>query len=290
MSTRLALGTAQFGMAYGIANRTGQITLQAARAMLETAVAAGIDTVDTAVAYGSSEHCLGEVGTCGLRVVTKLPSLPADTQDAAAWVLSEMAASLKRLGLKRVHGVLLHRPADLLGASGQALLVGLMTARDNGLTSKIGVSVYAPDELGPLMALYPFDLVQAPLNLIDRRLLSSGWLERLAVCGVEVHTRSAFLQGLLLMPHAEQMHRFPRWADLWARLDSHRRAAGGDLLSCCLAYSMSQLGVDRVVIGADSPGQLQAIVAAAAAGAVTDWPDVACDDEALIDPRHWSAA
>ena len=78
MNARLALGTVQFGMRYGIANSTGQVTAEQAGAMLRVAAVSGIDTLDTAVAYGSSESCLGALGVSDFRVVTKLPPLPAD--------------------------------------------------------------------------------------------------------------------------------------------------------------------------------------------------------------------
>jgi aryl-alcohol dehydrogenase-like predicted oxidoreductase len=284
------VGTVQFGMRYGIANTTGQVTAEHAHAMLRVAATAGIDTLDTAVAYGSSEICLGTLGVSEFRVVTKLPPLPADERDATGWVRRQVAGSLSRLAIQQLHGLMLHRPSDLLGAQGLALLEGLRAVQAEGQTEKIGVSVYAPDELGPLLDLHPFDIVQAPLNLIDRQLVASGWLQRLSAAGVEVHVRSAFLQGLLLMPLAEQLRRFPRWASLWSRLDEWRRAAGGDLLAHCLAYPLAEPGVDRVVVGADSPAQLQAIVRAAAAGSVADWPEIACDDEELIYPRQWSPA
>ncbi len=74
--SHLALGTAQFGLTYGIANQNGQVTRSAAKAMLQLAADYGIDTLDTAIAYGESETCLGEVGTQGFKLVTKLPAVP----------------------------------------------------------------------------------------------------------------------------------------------------------------------------------------------------------------------
>ena len=59
--------------------------------------------------------------------------------------------------------------------------------------------------LSIILALYNFDIVQAPFNLIDRRLIETGWLEKLNMSNIEVHCRSCFLQGLLLMDREKLM-------------------------------------------------------------------------------------
>lgn len=291
MSTRLALGTVQFGMAYGIGNRTGQVGRQAVGRMLLQAKTAGIDMLDTAISYGESEMRLGEAGVSTFDVVTKLPPLPQSTAEVRGWVRAQLLQSLARLRVQRVYGLLLHRPDQLHSPQGSALLDGLLEAQADGLTAKIGVSIYAAAELDSLMKMHPFGLVQSPLNLVDRRLVQSGWLDRLAAAGVEVHTRSAFLQGLLLLQQAEQQRLFPAWAGLWERWHGWLREVGGDSVTQCLAWALAQPGVTRVVVGADTREQLQAIVvAAAAAPDAAGWPTVACDDEQLINPSRWSRA
>ena len=196
---KLALGTVQFGLSYGIANQTGQITRREAKAMLKLALENDVDTLDTAIAYGDSEIRLGEIGTQGFRVVTKLPPMPEDCRDVSAWVNQQVSASFSRLGVTQVYGMLLHRPDQLLGPKGSMLFQSLQSLKENERVQKVGVSIYSPNELPALTSDFHFDLVQAPFNLVDRSLDSSGWLRRLREEDVEIHTRSAFLQGLLLM-------------------------------------------------------------------------------------------
>ena len=239
--------------------------------------------------YGNSEARLGEAGVANFQVVTKLPPLPQSLHNADDWVRSELLASLDRLKLPSVHGLLLHRPADLLGPQGGVLLRGLRRAQDDGLATKIGVSIYSPQELPALMGLHPFDLVQSPLNLIDRRLVTTGWLDRLADAAVEVHVRSVFLQGLLLMPLAEQRRRFPAWSHLWSCWHKWLQAVGGNSVAHCLLWTLSHASVSRVIAGADTPQQLQAIVdAASSVSLAVGWPPIACEEEALINPALWS--
>lgn len=285
--TRLALGTVQFGLDYGIANRSGRVPVAEARAMVNLATASGVDTLDTAIGYGGSEATLGEIGVQGLRVVTKLPGLPSGATDVAAWIDGEIGASLSRLCVDRVYGLLLHRPSDLLGRHGEALLEALVGLKQRGIAERIGVSIYAPAELERLSTLGPLDLVQAPFNLVDRRLQTSGWLARLKDRGTEVHTRSAFLQGLLLLARDEIPRKFARWNAIWERWHGWLAGRPESAVAACLAFPLSFPEIDRVVVGADSAGQLRQLLAAAAAPLPDDLPDLASENDALINPSNW---
>ena len=289
---KLALGTAQFGMPYGITNRTGQLTQAQAADVLALAYAQGISVLDTAMAYGDAESRLGNTDVQHFQVVTKLPPislvLPAEMTDAGAWAKGQFAASLKRLGLPCVYGLLLHRPGDLLGEHGTALLRALQELQDQGLVKKLGVSVYSPNELEPLLKLAQWDLVQAPLNLIDRRLQTTGWLRRLKDNGVEVHTHSAFLQGLLLTHASALPSQFSEWLDLWRDWDEWQLATGCSALGASLAYPLSLPEVDKVVVGVSGLDDLRKILAALHAPVQEGWPHIDSDDEKLINPSQWT--
>lgn len=286
--SQLALGTVQFGLPYGVSNQLGQVSLPAVKAMLQLASSHAIDTLDTAIGYGDSENRLGQAGTSAFKVVSKLPEVPVACTDVSAWVQQQVAGSLARLGITKLYGLLLHKPDQLLEEKGSEIYQALQRLKQAGKIQKIGVSIYAPQQLDALAPRYRFDLVQAPLNLIDRRLQTSGWLQKLAFEGVEVHTRSAFLQGLLLMPKASIPNYFAQWPDVWAKW--HDWLSGHDIsaLQACLAYPLSLAGVSRVVVGADSPDQLAQIISAAAQTLITDLPDLQSTDENLMNPARWS--
>lgn len=285
---KLALGTAQFGQAYGIANKLGQVTHADAKAMLKLAFANSIDTLDTAIAYGESEACLGEIGTQGFNLVTKLPRLPKDCKDIPVWVQHEVGASLDRLGVTDVYGLLLHYPEQLLGPSGLDLYKELQELKVSGRVKKIGISIYSPSELTILYPRYSFDLVQAPFNLVDQRFYHSGWLQRLKDDDVEVHTRSSFLQGLLLMAQEDIPDKFSHWDKLWRTW--HRWLADHDILAiqACLAFPLSFSEIDRVIVGANSLSQLSEIVSAANDQREFNFPDLQCEDENIINPANWN--
>jgi aryl-alcohol dehydrogenase-like predicted oxidoreductase len=287
MATKLALGTVQFGLPYGIANATGQVGPDEAADILSRARQAGLDTLDTAVGYGQSEAVLGSIGVASWKIVTKLPALAdANTGD---WVAREVAGSLDRLKVDRLEAVMLHRCSDLLGPQGDTLYRALIGLKDQGLAAKIGYSVYSPRDIDSLFPSFPADIVQAPLNVFDQRLIKSGWLDRLAAAGVEVHARSAFLQGLLLMPAGQRPVKFLPWASQFENWDRWHAQDGKGALDAALAFVLDQPLVDRVVLGVDSLAQFEQILLASERAHGFDHPDFASDDETLLTPSQWGS-
>jgi hypothetical protein len=215
--------------------------------------------------------------------------MPADVVDIKKWVGDQVSDCLARLKQETLYGLLLHRSHDLQDAAGSILANELSEVKRQGLVEKVGVSIYNPSELESVVKLLELDLIQAPLNLVDRRLATSGWLDRLKQLNVEVHTRSAFLQGLLLMSRGRIPEKFERWAGLWDSWADSLQETGVSPLSACLAYPLSHPQVDRVVVGVDSLAQLQELVHAAQKPLTErNFDFMAIDDEQLSNPSRWS--
>lgn len=285
---RIALGTAQFGSAYGVSNQSGQVSEENARKIISVAQTRGVDTMDTAVGYGDSESILGRIGVGSFRVVTKLPALPEGVRSVGGWVREQVRLSIERLKIKKLYGVLLHRPQDLSGKKGQELYHSLCEIQKGGMSEKIGISVYHPSELEKWLGTYSFGLVQAPFNLIDRRLEKTGWLKRLGGEGVELHVRSIFLQGLLLLPHLSIPPEFARWVGTWRNWQKWLEHNKVQALHACLAYVLSFPEIHRVVVGTDSPEQLEMILSSRQTRASENWPEIESEDEDLILPYRWN--
>jgi aryl-alcohol dehydrogenase-like predicted oxidoreductase len=275
-------------MPYGVSNCTGQVSLHEARRILAAARAAGIDTVDTAALYQSSEATLGAAGVQGFRVITKLPGLPSDCTDVGGWVRRTLATSLKRLGLDQVGGLLLHRPADLLGPRGAELAEAVRDVKAEGLAQAVGYSVYGPHEIDALLSVFRPDLVQAPYNILDRRIEASGALARLTGEGVEIHIRSVFLQGLLIMPRGTWPRTFRSWTELLERWHDWCAANEIEPVRACLAHAAALAGANRIVVGVETVQQLGGLVLAIQSEARRAPLELACDDERLINPSNWT--
>lgn len=284
---RLALGTAQFGLAYGIANTEGQISQSSALEILEYCKFIGLDTLDTAIAYGESEKCLGSLDVTSFNVVTKLPSIPEGCADIKNWIMEEVDSSISRLNTTNLYGLMLHRPEQLLGPYGQEIMSVLWSLKKSGAVKKIGISVYSPDEFTALFSKYDFDIVQCPFNLIDRRLVNSGWLSKLKVLGVEVHVRSSFLQGLLLMPRDKIPDQFRPWDSLWDNWHEWLVKHTVSPVDACIAYVLSHCNIDQVVVGVDSKIQLEQIISSIERTSIKVFPDISSLDSNLINPNDW---
>ena len=285
-TSRLSLGTAQFGLKYGVANRGGRMPQAEATELLEAARQAGIFTLDTAIAYGESETVLGRIGLQGFHVTSKLPALPADAVPDA-WVKANIDASLQRLGVEQLSGLLLHRAADLAGPYGHAIYQALLAEKARGRVARIGISIYGPEELDALPADMHLDVVQAPYNVLDQRIVRSGWCERLLLAGTQLEVRSLFLQGLLLMTPDQRPAYFAPWAKRLARWDAVVAKSGLSALAICVRFARFTQGISRFVIGLDGLRHLQEVLVAAD-GLPPDLPDdLACKDSGLINPSLW---
>lgn len=290
-AARLALGTVQFGLPYGVANIQGQVSFDQAEAMLGAMRKVGIDTIDTAIAYGEAETVLGRIGISGFRLVSKVPALREPALSVDDWVVAHVEASLERLRVPRLGGLMLHAPDDLLGPHGSDLARGLLRARDAGLAERIGLSVYSPEQLAALVDRLPLEIIQIPLNVFDRRFVETGWLDRLVSDNVEVHARSVFLQGLLLMPSdciPSKFAPFRSLIDGWHSWLAGDAAAGMSTVQACLAHVASYAGISRLVVGADSLAQLQNIIEAASAVPLLAPKSLASPATPLINPAQWN--
>jgi aryl-alcohol dehydrogenase-like predicted oxidoreductase len=284
---KLALGTAQFGMKYGISNISGKTSFQEAARILSTAKLAGIDTIDTAAVYGDSELVLGQIGVSDWHIVSKVPPMRKDIMDGDMWVRHSVQKTLDRLQINRLDGMLLHSATDLLGPQGRKIAMGLQNSKAEGFVAKVGVSIYSPHLLTELIDVMPLDIIQAPFNVIDQRLATSGWLDRLVDAGVEVHIRSVFLQGLLLMCQEKRPSNLNKWSEVWKQWD---KVVEGDVekaLALCLGAAKSQPAISRVIVGVEKQVHLEHLLAIWEKVEKFDAAEFSSDDPQLVEPSNW---
>jgi aryl-alcohol dehydrogenase-like predicted oxidoreductase len=293
---KLGLGTVQFGLAYGVTNPRGQVARADVAAILAAALAAGVDLLDTAAAYGESEAVLGALlpPAAPLRLVSKLPAIDAATIGPAeiSACRASVRRSLARLRRPQLYGLLLHRADDLLKPGGDRLVALLRELKEAGLVAKVGVSAYERRQLDWVLAMFTPDLLQVPASVIDQRLLRDGTLARLRAQGIEIHARSVFLQGVLLADPAQLPAHFAPWRDRLRRLAELAERAGRSRLSLCLAFALARPEIDGVVVGVTGLAELQEILAAAGdsdAALPAGLDELAVDDPQLVNPALWPA-
>ncbi len=287
---RLALGTVQFGADYGVSNPDGRVPHATVIEILEAARGAGVDLLDTAHLYGDAEAALGAAlpPSAAVHIVTKTPRFDGAGSDGPRQLQDAFSLSLERLGRDRVHGLLFHHAPDLLGEDGEQLWSAAAALRARGLVSALGVSVYGPEDTTRILERFPVELVQLPLNVLDRRFIDSGVLDALVGAGVEVHVRSAFLQGLLLMEPAATPTHFLPIRPLLERYHAARIAAGLSPVEAALGFLRGVPGIARVVVGVTRVAELLECAAAAGAGADMDYAPYPCQDPSMVEPFRWT--
>lgn len=284
---KLAVGTVQFGLDYGVSNNRGRVPDDEIREIATIARKSNITMVDTAIDYGGSESALGRSWLEGFDIVTKIGSVDRSIPDIASWIHDQIQGSLNRLNTKSLYGVLLHKPADLLGKNGRLIYDALFELKTQGYLQNIGISIYDPAELDHLIPRFDFDIVQAPMNLFDRRLCESGWLEKLKELDTQVHIRSVFLQGLLLMEPSTRPDYFNSWSSEFSKYDHWLSASNYSALEACLGFIAQNELVDKMIVGIASAEQLVEVVNAMAKEFVETPTGMAIGDQNLIDPSWW---
>lgn len=285
---KLGLGAVQFGLAYGVSNSAGCTPQDEVGKILALAAQNGIDLVDTAPGYGDSEAALGQAGAAAkrFRVVTKTPGFGAEPN--ADHLERTLHASLGRLQLDSVYGLLVHNADDLIGPGGELLMARMAAMKAAGLVEKIGASVYHAGQIDALLAHCEIDLIQLPLSLLDQRLLHSGHLARLKQRGVEIHARSIFLQGLLLMAPASLPPFFAPIRDHLQACRDRFEALGVTPLEAALAWVRSVADIDIALCGVNDSAQLQDICRAAAGkAALGDAERFAVRAHGFLNPANW---
>lgn len=286
----LALGTSQFGSLYGIKNLSERVSFNEMSQIVKTATSLNISTIDTAIAYGDAELRLGKLDLKSFKINSKVSTQRIDKEKVSTWVLKEIESSLERLGIESLDTIFVHDANWLLNNDSNDFIEGLMAAQKTKLVNKIGISIYQSSDIPDLFKLHNFDVIQAPLNLIDRRFEKSGWLSRLKNNGVEIQVRSIFLQGLLLIPAIELPLKFDRWKPIWEEFEETLRVSETSLLEACLSYPMSISDIDKVIVGVDSSDQLIAINSALKSKKLVDkYSFMSVDDLELINPSLWGA-
>ncbi len=246
---KLALGTVQFGLTYGVHNQTGIPSDQEISSILQFAAINGINMLDSASAYGNAESKLGELAGVEFNIVSKFSNITV-----ASELGSQLTKTLNALKQDFIYSYLAHN-ADLL-IKYPALWQELAIQKSKGTIGKIGYSLYTTEQLERLLKsdMIP-DLVQLPYSLLDRKF--ENYFEQLKSLGTEIHTRSAFLQGLYFFDLNNLPVKFESLRNELTQLKTICSENQITIGSLALNFAHNNPRIDKVVIGVDSLDQLK---------------------------------
>lgn len=257
----LSLGTVQLGLSYGINNADGKPSQETANAILNAAIDGGINTLDTAGAYGDSEVVIGNwLKTVPAEkrpfIVTKAAGLDhSSLENLRKDLFGRVKTSKERLGVEQLDLLMLHHFDDYLCDKENVRMV-MEELKASGEVRFIGASAYSHHDYGEL-ADTGFDATQIPLNLFDWKQIENGGLKKLEQSGMMVFVRSVYLQGLVfqkpetLAPHMEfarpTLEKFQYLCKKYELMPA----------ALALSYALSLPGVTSLVLGSEKAEQVR---------------------------------
>ena len=293
MMSKLIIGTANFGLRYGIANDK-KLSSEEAFAIFEYADAQGIQWIDTASAYGDAENVIGSYfEKCG-KVFKVISKLPDKEYSNAQEVENEVAGSLKSMKVRFIDVLLIHS-YDTYKRYGNIIVPVLRSLRQNKVIGNYGVSVYHPEEVAEIAQDAGDKMVfEFPLNLFDQRFSKYGFMQNLKNRGSLLFARSVFLQGLFFLKGDALKGRFGQAREKIGRIRDMSSAHQMRPECLALLYAAQKSWVDGVVVGVDSIDQLRSNIECLGPDNFNKYAslegllsDLAIDDENIILPYRW---
>ncbi len=295
MKPQICLGTAQFGLDYGVTNTSGKLLQKTIAKILSEAQKENISMLDTASAYGDAEKTIGQIigKKNKFKILSKFPSQKGriffEEKDISFWE-EEFQKSLINLNTKKLDTFFVHDTNDLSKKGNIFLKDWLKSLKTRNLVKRLGVSIYDKDELNNLP--YEFlEAVQLPLSIYNQKLLLDGTIVKLKNQGSSIFLRSLFLQGLLV----SQVSNWPKWIKIKEKKHhdyfcKFAQSQGYELSELCLDFAKKSHQVEAIILGFTNNHELREVC--------NFWKNderlIICDyekwslsNEAFIDPRNW---
>ena len=294
MVDNICIGTAQFGMPYGIANKSGRPDTNEVLSIVNLASENNIWFYDTAQDYGNSENLLGKAFS-QLRIndrVRCITKIHPDLKDRnVATIIQSVRQSMQRLQVSQLWGLLAHRVEQVRDSR---TLKAVAQMKEEGLVKFWGATVYDPKDAMDLTRKLSIDIIQVPFNMLDKRLLDCGFFNAAKDYGKKVIVRSIFLQGLLFLSRDELSARGMEWA-VPQLLEFRKRfdALKVSLESFALQSVLKKAGEIMVIVGVGKTSQLVRNIGAFRSpvipGDMIDawWQELPDYSEKLLNPSKW---
>tara|TARA_Y100001970_G_scaffold286823_1_gene409928 strand:- start:2072 stop:2944 length:873 start_codon:yes stop_codon:yes gene_type:complete len=289
VKNKFILGSANFNQLYGI--KSNFIKNIEIKKLLNFANKNKVKTIDTSPKYKNAENIIGSINKNRFNIISKIPKLPRKIKkkNIDKWIKHKANISLKNLKIKKFDCLMLNNSNSLLSKNGNEIYKSLRNIKKEGLTKKIGISIYDFKTLNKIIKKFQFNVVQAPMNIFDQRLIKTGFLKKLKKNKIEVHIRSIFLQGLLLLKYKQIPKKLKFLKKDWIEWENWLLNKKINPLKACVSFALSHKQIDGIVIGCDSKNQLKQILKEMKVKRKFSFYKFNKKNSALIDPRIWTA-
>ena len=281
LKKRLILGSANFSQKYG----AGSIKIDASeiRKILNLAKINKINKIDTAENYLHDPFFFKYLRK-RFKLITKIR--PNHNWISLDFCEEELNKQVKIFKNNKINILLFHDVEILFHKIGPRIFNNLQKLKDKGYYKKIGISIYDTSCLKYLIPKYNLDVVQCPYNIYDKRIVYSGWLNKLKNMGIEVHVRSIFLQGLLVNKQIYKKKYFKKWRKQILKWFNYLQKNGISPINYCL-NDLLNYDFDQIIIGINNSDNLKEILNFKLLSNKVQLIDFTTKDLKLIDPRYW---
>lgn len=290
-NNKIILGTVQFGLNYGINNTEGKPSVAAVKAILDAAYSNNITMLDTAEAYGDSQEVIGNYHRKSqnkFKIVTKFSFTRIDLPEN--WI-DRVKKNLEALAVDHLYCYMFHNYNDFLARHTKNRDI-IQKLKEEGLIRKFGISVYSNEEIEQVINHKEIDVIQLPFNLLDNYSQRNEVLKKAKEKGIEIHTRSVFLQGLFFKNIDELPLKIQPLKKELMKIRKLTRINKISLSDLALNYVYSQSLIDNVLIGVDSVNHLNENIKSLQANIPSLIFDqintIEVKNKALLNPSNWN--
>jgi len=286
--SKIILGSANFNQNYGI--KKNFIKKKEIKKVLNLASKSKIRTIDTSPLYKNSEKIIGLLNKNRFKIISKVAKPKTiRRKNIRKWLIKNTKISLKNLKIKKFECLLLQNASILLSKDGNEIYESIKSLKKRKLTNKIGISIYDFNILDKILKKFKFDLIQVPLNILDRRLLENNWMKKFKQRKIEVHVRSIFLQGLLFLKYDNLPKKIKKFSKQWFVWENWLKRNRLSSLQACLAFVFNQTNLNGIIVGCDNANQLNQILKSQKQKKNFILPNLNIRNKKLIDPREWTS-
>jgi len=273
-------------MNYGIL-KNKKINFKELKKIKDLSVKSKIRFIDTASNYGDSESTIAKSKLSSLNVITKIKLPKNKNINLENWTYQKIIGSLSKLKTKKVYALLIHNYEDLLGKRGKNYLSSLKKLKKKKFINKLGLSIYDPKEIKKIWKFWKPDIIQVPFNVIDNRIINSGWLKKLKKFKIKIFARSIFLQGLLVRRH-DNLKFKKKYKKVLDRFKDWCFKKNISTMKGCLHFVKQYKKIDSFIVGFNSYKQLKQIIDCYEEKQFKVPQIFSFNDLNLIDPRRWN--
>lgn len=248
---KIILGTAQFGLDYGISNESGQPSYSNVLEILDYAAIKGITTLDTADAYGSASEIIGKYN----KTASKKFLVNSKFIHSELALSEQLKISLNRLHVDHINVYHFHNYTDFILSP--SIYDELYKLKVDGHISKVGLSVYDNKELLTAIGSEVVDVIQFPFNLLDNCSQRGDLMRQAKEENKELHIRSIFLQGLIFIPPNKLPSELKPLKPYLQILNKYSEDFNLPIDQIALLYALQQSDIDHIIVGIDNIEQLK---------------------------------